>query len=230
MHISDFVTSSDWKSGEHTQKRGHSKILGRIVQGVDGVFVGREEHISQVKETIKRTSKGVLWISGKPGVGKSALMAKLVNDYIDKTQDYIVIPYFFRIGQAGCSTMDFLAFALERLHEVLEQKIELKNKLPELQQQFVIVLKEVLRRTREKKEKEKKVLFLVDGLDEIYRLEREFLNVLFMTMAVKERIVWVCAGRSEGDLEEALKSRGAVWVFPDGLPGLDEQAIRAMLN
>jgi hypothetical protein len=75
----------------------------------------------------------------------------------------------------------------------------------------------------------KKVLFLVDGLDEIYRLEREFLNVPFMTMAVKERIVWVCAGRSEGDLEEALKSRGAEWVFPEGLPPLDEQAIRAML-
>jgi hypothetical protein len=50
-----------------------------------------------------------------------------------------------------------------------------------------------------------------------------------MTMTVKERIVWVCAGRSEGDLEEALKSRGAVWVFPDGLPPLDEQATRAML-
>jgi hypothetical protein len=50
-----------------------------------------------------------------------------------------------------------------------------------------------------------------------------------MTMTVKERIVWVCAGQSEGDLEKALRSRGAVWVFPDGLPPLDEQAIRAML-
>jgi hypothetical protein len=48
-------------------------------------------------------------------------------------------------------------------------------------------------------------------------------------MTVRERIVWVCAGRSEGDLEEALKSRGAEWVFPDGLPPLDEQATRAML-
>jgi nucleoside-triphosphatase THEP1 len=223
----DIFRLEEWRA---QQKRGIQKFWDELFSELKGVFVGREEHISQVKETINKTSKGVLWISGKPGVGKSALMAKLVNDYIDKTQDYIVIPYFFRIGQAGCSTMDFLAFALERLHEVLEQKIELKNKLPELQQQFVIVLKEVLRRTREKKEKEKKVLFLVDGLDEIYRQEREFLNVLFMTMAVKERIVWVCAGRSEGDLEEALKSRGAEWVFPDGLPGLDEQAIRVMLN
>jgi predicted nucleic acid-binding OB-fold protein len=223
----DIFRLEEWRA---QQKRGIQKFWDELFSELKGVFVGREEHISQVKETINKTSKGVLWISGKPGVGKSALMAKLVNDYIDKTQDYIVIPYFFRIGQAGCSTMDFLAFALERLHEVLEQKIELKNKLPELQQQFVIVLKEVLRKTREKKEKEKKVLFLVDGLDEIYRLEREFLNVLFMTMAVKERIVWVCAGRSEGDLEEALRSRGAVWVFPDGLPPLDEQAIRVMLN
>jgi hypothetical protein len=53
--------------------------------------------------------------------------------------------------------------------------------------------------------------------------------VPFMTMTVKERIVWVCAGQSEGDLEKALRSRGAEWVFPDGLPPLDEQAIRAML-
>jgi tetratricopeptide (TPR) repeat protein len=30
-------------------------------------------------------------------------------------------------------------------------------------------------------------------------------------------------------LEKALKSRGAEWVFPEGLPPLDEQAIRAML-
>jgi tetratricopeptide (TPR) repeat protein len=223
----DIFRLEEWRA---QQKRGIQKFCDELFSELKGVFVGREEHINQVKETINKTSKGVLWISGKPGVGKSALMAKLVNDYIDKTQDYIVIPYFFRIGQAGCSTMDFLAYALERLHEVLEQKIELKNKLPELQQQFVIVLKEVLRRTREKKEKEKKVLFLVDGLDEIYRQEREFLNVLFMTMAVKERIVWVCAGRSEGDLEEALRSRGAVWVFPDGLPPLDEQAIREMLT
>jgi DNA polymerase III delta prime subunit len=204
------------------EAQGIQKLWDEQVRELTEVFVGREEHIKQVKDAIKRTSKGVLWISGKPGVGKSALMAKLMRDYIGQTQHYIVIPYFFRYGQAGCSTMDFLATALKRLQAELKRTIEPAPHLPDRQKQLVEALEEVVSKTS------KKVLFLVDGLDEIYRQEREFLNVPFMT--IRERIVWVCAGRSEGDLEEALRSRGAEWGFPEGLPPLDEQATRAMLT
>jgi len=203
------------------EAQGIQKLWDEQIRELTEVLVGRDKHIRQVKDAIKRSSKGVLWISGKPGVGKSALMAKLMKDYIGQTQHYIVIPYFFRYGQAGCSTMDFLATALKRLKAELNREIEPEPRLPDRQRQLVETLEEAVSETG------KKVLFLVDGLDEIYRHEREFLNVPFMT--VREGILWVCAGRSEGDLEEALKSRGAVWVFPDGLPGLDEQAIRAML-
>jgi tetratricopeptide (TPR) repeat protein len=221
----DIFRLEEWREQRRrkAEAQGIQTLWDEQVRELTEVFVGREEHIRQVKDAIKRTSKGVLWISGKPGIGKSALMAKLMQDYIGQTQHYIVIPYFFRYGQAGCSTMYFLETALKRLQAELNREIEPEPRLPERQQQLVEALEEAVSKTG------KKVLFLVDGLDEIYRLEREFLNVPFMTMAVKDRIVWVCAGRSEGDLEEALKNRGAVWVFPDGLPPLDEQAIRAML-
>ena len=219
----DIFRLEEWREQRRrkAEAQGIQTLWDELVSELTEVFVGREEHIRQVKDAIKRTSKGVLWISGKPGIGKSALMAKLVQDYIGQTQHYIVIPYFFRYGQAGCSTMEFLATALKRLQAELNREIEPEPRLPERQQQLVEALEEAVSKTG------KKVLFLVDGLDEIYRQEREFLNVPFMT--IRERIVWVCAGRSEGDLEEALRSRGAVWVFPDGLPPLDEQAIRAML-
>jgi hypothetical protein len=221
----DIFRLEEWREQRRrkAEAQGIQTLWDEQVRELTEVFVGREEHIRQVKDAIKRTSKGVLWISGKPGIGKSALMAKLVQDYIGQTQHYIVIPYFFRYGQAGCSTMYFLATALKRLQAELNREIEPEPRLPERQQQLVEALEEAVSKTG------KKVLFLVDGLDEIYRLEREFLNVPFMTMAVKERIVWVCAGQSEGDLEEALKNRGAEEVFPNGLPPLDEQAIRAML-
>jgi len=221
----DIFRLEEWREQRRrkAEAQGIQTLWDEQVRELTEVFVGREEHIRQVKNAIKRTSKGVLWISGKPGIGKSALMAKLVQDYIGQTQHYIVIPYFFRYGQAGCSTMKFLATALKRLQADLNRTIEPEPRLPERQQQLVEALEEAVSKTG------KKVLFLVDGLDEIYRLEREFLNVPFMTMAVKDRIVWVCAGRSEGDLEEALKNRGAEEVFPEGLPPLDEQAIRAML-
>jgi hypothetical protein len=221
----DIFRLEEWREQRRrkAEAQGIQTLWDEQVRKLTEVFVGREEHIRQVKDAIKRTSKGVLWISGKPGIGKSALMAKLVQDYIGQTQHYIVIPYFFRYGQAGCSTMEFLETALKRLQAELNREIKPEPRLPERQQQLVEALEEAVSKTG------KKVLFLVDGLNEIYRLEREFLNVLFMTMTVKDRIVWVCAGQSEGDLEKALKSRGAVWVFPDGLPPLDEQAIRAML-
>jgi hypothetical protein len=225
QYFCEIFQLEEWQAQRRleAEAKGIQKLWDEQVRGLTEVLVGREEHIRQVKDAIKRTSKGVLWISGKPGVGKSALMAKLMKDYIGQTQHYIVIPYFFRYGQAGCSTMDFLAIALKRLKAELNREIEPEPRLPDRQRQLVETLEEAVSKTG------KKVLFLVDGLDEIYRHERGFLNVPFMTMMVKDRILWVCAGRSEGDLEEALKSRGAVWVFPDGLPGLDEQAIRAML-
>jgi len=219
----DIFRLEEWRAQRRrkAEAQGIQTLWDEQVRELTEVFVGREEHIRQVKDAIKRTSKGVLWISGKPGIGKSALMAKLMQDYIGQTQHYIVIPYFFRYGQAGCSTMDFLATVLKRLQAELNRTIEPEPILPDRQKQLVEALEEAVSKTG------KKVLFLVDGLDEIYRLDREFLNVPFMT--IRERIVWVCAGRSEGDLEEALRSRGAEWVFPDGLPPLDEQAIRAML-
>ncbi len=213
----------EWRAQRKSEAeaQGIQKLWDELVNELTEVFVGREEHVRQVKEAIKRTSKGVLWISGKPGIGKSALMAKLMKDYIGQTQHYIVIPYFFRFGQAGLSTMEFLATALKRLQVELKRTIEPAPNLPDRQQQLVEALEEAVSKTG------KKVLFLVDGLDEIYRQEREFLNVPFM--AVREGVLWVCAGRSEDDLEKALQSRGAEWIFPEGLPPLDEQAIRAML-
>jgi hypothetical protein len=164
----DIFRLEEWREQRRrkAEAQGIQTLWDELVSELTEVFVGREEHIRQVKDAIKRTSKGVLWISGKPGIGKSALMAKLVQDYIGQTQHYIVIPYFFRYGQAGCSTMYFLATALKRLQAELNREIKPEPRLPERQQQLVEALEEAVSKTS------KKVLFLVDGLNEIYRLER----------------------------------------------------------
>jgi tetratricopeptide (TPR) repeat protein len=213
----------EWRARQRQEEeaRGVQRQWEELVRELTEVLVGREEHIRQVKEAIKGTGKGFLWISGKPGIGKSALMAKLMKDYVGQTQRYIVVPYFFRLGQPGCSTMEFLSAALKRLQAELHRTIEPAPRLPDRQRQWAEALEEAARTG-------KKVLFLVDGLDEIYRQEREFMELPFM--ALREGIVWVCAGRSERELEEALQRRGARWVFPEGLPPLGADAIRTMLT
>jgi flagellar biosynthesis GTPase FlhF len=133
QRFQDIFRLEEWRAQRRrkAEAQGIQTLWNELVRELTEVFVGREEHIRQVKDAIKRTSKGVLWISGKPGVGKSALMAKLMRDYIGQTQHYIVIPYFFRYGQAGCSTMEFLAVALKRLQAELNRTIEPEPRLPD---------------------------------------------------------------------------------------------------
>ncbi|MFN3422017.1 MAG: AAA family ATPase, partial [Armatimonadota bacterium] len=213
----------EWRRQRKQRAEGEGQMVmfDQLMEELTEVFVGRKEHLKQVKERIKQAERGVLWVSGKPGVGKSALMAKLAKDYQGQ-QHYIVIPYFFRFGQVGCSVGEFLSVSLKRLQAELGKAIEPAPTLPERQQQFVSAVDEVAKNLG------KKVLFLVDGLDEIYRKEREFVNLPFMTLA--KNVVWVCSGRSEPELERELRQRGAEWVFEEGLPPLDETAIRAMLT
>jgi hypothetical protein len=74
------------------EAKGIQKLWDEQIRELTEVFVGRAEHIKQVKDAITKKRKGVLWSSGKPGVGKSALMATLMRDYIGQAQHYIVIP------------------------------------------------------------------------------------------------------------------------------------------
>jgi len=185
------------------------------------VFVGRSDDIRIVKEHLKACDHGVLWISGKPGVGKSALLARLVDDYAIQSQHYLTIPYFFRIGHASCSTDQFLSAAVGKLLKELGDSSPIAPKLSEKRQQFADAVREAAVRTG------RKVLFLVDGLDEIHRLDPGFVSLL--ATAATQHVVWVCAGRAEEALEELLRRDGAEWVFPEGLPQLGENALRAML-
>lgn len=213
----------EWRAKKRKEREEKGLLVGfeeRIAELTE-VFVGREEHIEKVKEAIKAAESGVLWVSGKPGVGKSALMAKLARDYQGQ-QHYITFPYFFRIGEIRCSKGEFLSSALRFLGSVLGRKIEPERELPERERQFVEVVKEVATT------KGKKVLFLIDGLDEIWRKGEDFIRLPFMAQG--ERIVWVCAGRPEAGLEKEMEIRGAIKVFgEEGLPPLKENAVRAML-
>ncbi|MBM3498891.1 MAG: ATP-binding protein [Armatimonadetes bacterium] len=48
------------------------------------LFVGRDEQVAAAAEMIDATESGVLWLAGKPGMGKSAFMAKLVRDALER--------------------------------------------------------------------------------------------------------------------------------------------------
>jgi hypothetical protein len=211
----------EWRRLTDAERQRRALMFEDVLADLGEVFVGRDEQVTQVKECLKAQEQGVFWIGGGPGVGKSALMAKLVQDYRG-AQHYLVIPYFFRTGHAGCSTEQFLRAALVHLSTALDESIELSSNPEERRKQFVEAVHAASERSR------RKVLFLIDGLDEMHRIDSSFVSLPFVTRA--PRVVWLCAGQRQPALEEALRQGGAQWVFPDGLPTLNEQGIRAMLT
>lgn len=219
----------EWRSLNAAARARHGSLFDDLVAELTEVFVGRDDpedetrnHVHQVKDRIKARGQGVLWMAGKPGVGKSALMARLVRDY-GQGKHYLVIPYFFRTGHPGCSTDAFVKTALVHLRWALDEVPQFGAHPEERRQQLVEAVRQAGERSG------KKVLFLIDGLDEVYRLEPSFILLPFA--ANSPQVVWLCAGRSDPPAMEAeLRQSGAQWVFPNGLPAMDEVAVRAMLT
>ena len=72
-----------------------------------------------------------------------------------------------------------------------------------------------------------RVLFVLDGLDEIERLDPSFLLVPFQL--VRSNVVWLCAGRTERSIPEIFAVDRCTHVFPGELPAMSDEDIRAML-
>jgi hypothetical protein len=148
-------------------------------------------------------------------------MAQLIQRY-QNTKEVVVIPYFFRIGYSACSTNQFLKAALLRLHAAISEPLNLAATTEERRRQLILAIQKAGKLT------DKKVIFLIDGLDEIYRLEPSFISLLFA--AKVPHVIWICAGRPEPEMESILRENGTEWVFNDGLPKIDAAAIRALLT
>ncbi|MBK1645883.1 hypothetical protein CKO25_14750 [Thiocapsa imhoffii] len=75
---------------------------------------------------------------------------------------------------------------------------------------------------------ERRVLFLLDGLDEIAERDPRFATDLPLGIQTPT-LTWLCAGRPERGLPEAFAAAGALRVFPEGLPPMQAGDIRTLL-
>lgn len=194
-------------------------------------LIGRSDDLKQAKGAIKGAQTGVLWIGGPGGMGKSYLMAKLASD-LGNGKDCRLV-WRFRNGDAArCSRDAFLRYAVELLsqwkplqteegHPTTTDPIALRQHLAELLDRAAALP------APNPRAKPPRVLFFLDGLDEIERLDPDFAHLPFDL--VRPNVVWVCAGRPERTLTDVFVKDRCRHVFPDGLPPMSENDIRAML-
>jgi tetratricopeptide (TPR) repeat protein len=196
-----------------------------LIDSLTEELYGREAHLKQVKQWLRqhRQSGGVLWIGGRPGVGKSALMAKLAKD-LQGDSRVVLIPFFFRSGDHRSGADRFYRAACLRLAEQLQISLERKPN-----QRYADLFAQLMERIRDTLPNGKTVIFLLDGLDEGVRHEPELPEIPLRYQS--PRVVWICAGRREESLRALRDTEATQKLWGDGeLPHLTHDDIRAWLQ
>jgi WD40 repeat protein len=121
--------------------------------------------------------------------------------------------------------VSFLRFAVERvkafLHHTTEaETAENDNSAQKLLAELRGLLKQQIGANR--------VIFILDGLDEIAEREPMFASEVPLAIALPG-VVWLCAGRSERGLEKAFAGDSVIPIFAEGVPPMDENEVRSML-
>jgi hypothetical protein len=186
------------------------------------LFVGRGEQMRQVADWAKQTSTGICWISGHPGVGKSAFMADLAERFFRDDKHYCKIVHFFRGADPRCNRMKFLENALTSLWASFGKAESLEADPQKRGNQFRLRLADISREQAALPEHQRRrIVFLLDGLDEVLQNDREFAELIFENRLAG--VLWVCAGRDVNELGKRMREEGAHEPFgEDGLPVLTE--------
>ncbi|MFB6272833.1 MAG: hypothetical protein ABEL51_08080 [Salinibacter sp.] len=224
--------------------------------------VGRREELDHIVTTLKTAIRedrdGIYWLSGRAGTGKSVLMAAVAahnkiggeGDIDLKGADpssLLLVPWRFKTGDARNSRKAFLQFAVHRIQNhsplpsrVLDENIDistageddLANRLAELLEVY-----EALEPSGDHpRARAPRVLFLLDGLDEIHRKDERVAALPFQND--RSNVIWLCAGRPEAGLIKRFRDRNEVTnLFPPtdnnpdgGLPSMTAQEIRELLE
>ncbi len=184
-----------------------------------GRLVGRKEELAELDRNLAATENGVIWVRGKPGIGKSYFIAKIAQDQMEKHKprkeqeipETLVVPFRFRSQESHlCTRGAFLAFTYERLVKHFgnrEEKDELARTLGKSPGELWLATKKFL-----KKAGHRKILFILDGLDELYWRDKTFVQEVIFDVSGPGRIpeksepgpgiIWLCSGRPEGYKDE----------------------------
>jgi tetratricopeptide (TPR) repeat protein len=190
-------------------------------------LVGRLAELAHVKRQLKGAQTGVFWLHGPAGIGKSFLSARLAEDLRGDPRKSIRIAWRFRSGDPRCAKSLFLRHAVERLSEWLDRPspVAAQGKLEHSLRALLGTVAQF--RPDASNRRARRVLFFLDGLDEIVRTDPGVSEIPFRLCF--PNVVWVCSGRAEGELSAKFAPTRCTVLFPGGLPPMSPNDVRGML-
>lgn len=198
--------------------------FGDTIKRLASKFIGREQKLRQLLQWIDRsdcaTKARQRWIGGEAGCGKSAFIAKLIQES-KEFGGWFVIPYFFdpiSNPNPRRTVEEFFDFAAKQIaaeHGFSFDKVE--RGAGEQARRLNYALEMV------RKNYTKRIVFLVDGVDEV----EGSLDALASVAAENAGCLWVIAGQ---DIPETLSVRSIAGIEHDSLPPLLESELSLMIE
>lgn len=163
-----------------------------IIQDRIKDFTGRKFVFKAINEFLRTKQKGYFVLEAEPGVGKSAIMAACV--VILKRR---CITHFNSQPDGIVSAETFLKNACTQLIE----GFGLKNKYPRLPENAIknnTFLCELLKEISAKSSREKKIIFVVDALDEVdWKAQTSGSNVSYLPNDLPDNVYFIVSKRPE---------------------------------
>lgn len=149
----------EWK------KSGNNEFMQRIEELTE-TFKGRTQEREKLLQFVRSQNKGYFSIQGNPGIGKSALIAQFFKDLRSQNDlgEVYVVEYFIRRGTAQAKPEYVFEYLIRRTDELFARGREIRaegKSIWDLQQQLFTKW-----RSWAEHSPGKKLLFMIDGLDE----------------------------------------------------------------
>ena len=192
-------------------------------------LIGRVLELEKIRKFLEEPPTPVLWLSGKAGIGKSTLVAKIAEELIAQkgdrsNMDLRLLPYRFRGGDERCSRHSFFMMASQTVDGRTEKNDPRAYDIDSLQRALLSMEPNV------------KCIFVLDGMDEIDELDPGFVSEVCLKLArefCKNRnITWLFSGRPSSSSASGAsldKKFSDDIVTRMSLEEMKEKDVRAML-
>ena len=127
-------------------------------------FVGRSNILKRMQTFVEDDADPRLMvITGEPGCGKSALMARFTEEVIREHPDWLILSHFVGASPSSAS----LRRTLRRLCSQLNRALGVEEEVPEEYKELAQLFPELLRRASETRH----ILLVIDALDQFERTD-----------------------------------------------------------
>lgn len=214
------ININEWK--KHRLQNEFAQRIAELSQ----TFKGRNLEKDKIYKFIDNNNEGFFMLSGSPGIGKSAIFAKLIEEFkievSSKEKDMYIIEYFIRRNTQGSLVKSFLEYFHKKLDKIYNTNIpytgDIENDRRSLFEKLILISKST----------SKKIVIFIDGIDEGITQENENILMYLITENIPNTLV-LYSGRWRADIEKFYFRLPIEHKSILILEGLKKDDIRGML-